>query len=262
MIRVLIIHNNPLVRLGIRSILERDPEIQIGETTQFDEILEQVATTDVVIFDGTLVFYDSYEEYSAAEMVTCMRQVRAHGIVVLVPGVSEEDLFWFLVAGAAACEPDTLSADALVTKVRRVADGEYLITSEVLPPEADDSPGSQVQTGTLPATEPDCIPLEAERCGVTGREIEVLRCVRYGLSNKLIARHLAISDQTVKNHITSALRRLRVRDRTAAVVAVLRLGLITLDDPLPEKALPIEMSDTQNQHVTSSASKKREEVAV
>ena len=64
---------------------------------------------------------------------------------------------------------------------------------------------------------------------LTAREIEVLDYIARGNSNKEIARALKISDQTVKNHITSILRKLAVNDRTQAVVYALRRGWIKLD---------------------------------
>jgi DNA-binding NarL/FixJ family response regulator len=65
---------------------------------------------------------------------------------------------------------------------------------------------------------------------LTPREVEILDCVARGNSNKEIARLLSISDQTVKNHITSILRKLAVNDRTQAVIYALRHGWIKLGD--------------------------------
>ena len=68
---------------------------------------------------------------------------------------------------------------------------------------------------------------------LTPREVEILDCVARGNSNKEIARLLSISDQTVKNHITSILRKLAVNDRTQAVIYALRHGWITIADMPP-----------------------------
>ncbi len=68
---------------------------------------------------------------------------------------------------------------------------------------------------------------------LTPREVEILDCVAQGNSNKEIARILSISDQTVKNHITSILRKLAVNDRTQAVIYALRHGWIRLNDDVP-----------------------------
>lgn len=66
---------------------------------------------------------------------------------------------------------------------------------------------------------------------LSAREIEVLRHVADGRSNKLIGRGLAISEQTVKNHITTILRKLGARDRTHAVVIAASVGFLRLDEP-------------------------------
>jgi DNA-binding NarL/FixJ family response regulator len=65
---------------------------------------------------------------------------------------------------------------------------------------------------------------------LSGREMEVLRLIARGCVNKEIARTLKISDQTVKNHITSILRKMAVNDRTQATVLALRRGMITFDE--------------------------------
>src|SRR5205814_217134 len=108
-----------LLCLGMRSVLERHGMQVVGSSTEQEEILALVAATrpDVVLLDGTLTFGSPYKD-SAAQMITEMRRAGARGIFVLVPDVSEEQLFQFMLSGAAAYELAMLSADALVQKVR------------------------------------------------------------------------------------------------------------------------------------------------
>jgi DNA-binding NarL/FixJ family response regulator len=237
-LRILLVQGSPLLCLGMRSVLERHGMQIVGSSTEQEEILALVAATrpDVVLLDGTLTFDDGYREYSAAWMVAQMRLSGGRGIFVLVPEVNEESLFQFLVAGVAAYERDSLSADDLVQKVRQVALGEYLITSEALQPKAlpfyqkrEQSERAIQKTQPL---QPRIVTLPVPQCRdlseITVREIEVLQCMMEGLTNVQIGKVLRITDQTVKNHITHLLCKLSVQDRTAAVVAAIRLGLLKL----------------------------------
>ena len=116
----------------------------------------------------------------------------------------------------------TATPEEMIHTIERVAQGEYLINDSVL---AKPVLASRVlksfrdlATGDQ-EVEPLFIPLSA-------REVEVLDYIAKGNSNKEIARALSISDQTVKNHITSIMRKLAVNDRTQAVVYALRQGWI------------------------------------
>lgn len=230
MIRVLLVHGNPLFRAGLRSVLERYQDIEIvqerelvvGQAVASSPLIELIAATQpVVLFDGTLTF--SHPDLSAVEAVGQMRRAGAGGILVFAPSLDEEALFRFLVAGAAAIEPPTLSVGDLLEKTRRIAAGEYLISR-----------------ASLCLTCPPAPRLQQSRSCVTPRERTILRQIMQGQANKQIARALGVSPQTVKNHITSVLKKLHVHDRTAAIVLSLRLGLISLDDAEPDDDLILD----------------------
>jgi DNA-binding NarL/FixJ family response regulator len=278
-LRVLIVQNNAILRLGLRSVLERHEMQIVGETVEREEILEKVSTLqpDVVLFDGMLTFHDAYREYSAAQVVAHIRG--SCGIFVMVPHANEESLFQFLLAGAAAYELDTLGCAALVEKVRRVAAGAYLVTDEVLrpvkrptcqrPENVTEQPASLLQTKTRTKKSPHLQPRidtgsVSDISKITGREIEVLQCILHGLGNKQIGARLGISDQTAKNHLTRIHKIFGVFDRTAAVVTALEYGLIALNDPLPDQQaqiIPREMPEAEDNRECTTV-RQREEVAV
>ena len=134
------------------------------------------------------------------------------------------------VGAAAYCTKD-IEADDLIKLIRRVARGEYLINENVL---SRPFVASKVldQFRELPEADQSS---EGVFSPLTPREVEILDYVAQGNSNKEIARILSISDQTVKNHITSILRKLAVNDRTQAVIYALRHGWIRLaegDEPI------------------------------
>ncbi|HEU5425101.1 MAG TPA: response regulator transcription factor, partial [Nitrolancea sp.] len=112
----------------------------------------------------------------------------------------------------------------LIQLVRRVGRGEYLINENVL---QRPFVASRVLDQFRELSQVDEVP-GAVFSPLTPREVEILDCVAHGNSNKEIARLLNISDQTVKNHITSILRKLAVNDRTQAVIYALRHGWIKL----------------------------------
>ena len=119
-----------------------------------------------------------------------------------------------------------IEADELIQVIRRVAHGEYIINENVL---SRPFVAARVLDKFRELTQTDQA-AESVFSPLTPREVEILDCVAQGNSNKEIARQLGISDQTVKNHITSILRKLAVNDRTQAVVMALKRGWLSIDD--------------------------------
>jgi len=124
-----------------------------------------------------------------------------------------------------------ITPDMLVESVHRVACGEYLIGSEGLLPR----PSARIAVPLKTPHRHGEVDLAHAQGGpvstlpISPREVEILDHIARGNSNKEIAKSLRISDQTVKNHITSILKKLSVDDRTAAVVHALRHGWITFE---------------------------------
>ncbi len=224
MIHVLVADRVPLFRCGIRAALENIPECKvIGEATERVGIIQllQEQHPDVIVLDaGLLAPDDLFEVTSALRPLAC-------GLVVLTASADEEQLFQYLKLGAAAYESRDITPACLVDRVRRVVQKEYLLSADAighhrpLPPTAPRTP---------PALK---IRIEAQGPASTSplstREVEILTYIAQGNSNKQIAKSLNISDQTVKNHITSMLKKLSVNDRTAAVVHALRHRWISLE---------------------------------
>ncbi|HUG16090.1 MAG TPA: response regulator transcription factor, partial [Thermomicrobiales bacterium] len=147
------------------------------------------------------------------------------GIIIVTMHEDDEQLFNAIRVGAAAyCTKDVDPAH-IVGLIRRVSRGEYLINENVL---SHPFVASRVldQFRELARIDQQS---ESVFSPLTPREVEILDCVARGNSNKEIASLLGISDQTVKNHITSILRKLQVNDRTQAVIYALRHGWIKLE---------------------------------
>ncbi len=225
-IRVMIIDEQPLFRHGIRSTLEQMGDcLIIGESTDAADMLELARTTnpDVALIDAGLTSAD------ALEVARQMRHLAPQmAIIILTPSDDEERLFQSIKVGAAAYYTRNITPEDLVDAVRRVSQGEYLINDDVL---SKPQLASRVLKSFRElAVEEEDVATKDLYSPLSNREVEILDYIARGNSNKEIAKSLKISDQTVKNHITSILKKLSVNDRTAAVVHALRHGWIKMHD--------------------------------
>ena len=225
-IRVIIIDEQPLFRQGIRATLERMGDCEIvGESTDAADVLELARTCnpDVALIDAGLTSSDPLE---------IARQTRhiapRMAIIILTPSEDEERLFQSIKVGAAAYYTRNITPDELVDAVRKVSHGEYLINDDVL---SKPQIASRVLKSFRELTVEEETPNSKDSYSpLSSREVEILDYIARGNSNKEIAKSLKISDQTVKNHITSILKKLAVNDRTAAVVHALRHGWIKMQE--------------------------------
>lgn len=225
-IRVIIIDEQPLFRAGIRATLEHMGDcLIVGESTDPAELFElaRSSTPDVVLIDAGLTSADPLE--IARQMRHLSPQL---AIIILTPSEDEERLFQSIKVGASAYNSRNITPEDLIDAVRKVSHGEYLINDDVL---------SKPQLASRVLKSFRELTVEEEEGGtkdlyspLSSREVEILDYIARGNSNKEIAKSLKISDQTVKNHITSILKKLSVNDRTAAVVHALRHGWIKMHD--------------------------------
>ncbi len=215
----LLVESVPLLRRGIKTTLENTGEWTVLESVDRTEIIQlaQAHHPECAILDGSMTSPDPLEI-----CWTLREQVQKIGILILDSKPDEERLFIFLVRGASAYEPHTISTEILIDRAQRLSRGEYLIRNDMLlhPPPKTHQHEEKIVNETK-APPPKGL--------LSYREIQMLEHIMKGNSNKEIAKSLSISDQTVKNHITSILKKLCVDDRTAAVVHALRHGWIVLE---------------------------------
>ncbi len=219
---VLIVDDHPLFRQGVRATLEREPDIEVvGEAADGQEAirLSEELAPEVVLIDISLPGLNGLE----VARVIKRRQPQVC-LIVLTVYEDDEQLFNAIKAGASAYSSKDVEPKQLLRMIRAVGHGRYLIDEHVF---AKPHIATRVlhQFRELAAAEEE---LGALFSPLTGREIEILDCIAQGLTNKEIAERLYISSQTVKNHVTSILRKLQVNDRTSAVIYALRRGWIRL----------------------------------
>lgn len=225
-IRVIVIDEQPLFRAGIRATLESTGDCQIvGESTDTIDVLElaRIHNPDVALIDTGLLASDPLEIARQARHL-----VPRMAIIMLTPSEDEERLFQSIKVGAAAYYTRNITPVDLVEAVRKVSNGEYLIQDDVLSkPQLASRVLKSFRELTVEEEESEAKDLYSP---LSSREVEILDYIARGNSNKEIAKSLKISDQTVKNHITSILKKLSVNDRTAAVVHALRHGWIKMGE--------------------------------
>lgn len=222
-VRVLIVEREPLYRRGLAGCLATEPSLLlVGSTADADEGYRLAAETapDVCLIGTTLS--EAPGLAAAAEM---RRRQPAVATIVVAARESDDELVAAIRAGAAAYCGKDVAEDRLIGLVKRAATGEYVINEQLL-----DKPFvaarvlEQFRTAAVSEPEPADPPAP-----LTDRELEILGKVGDGLTNAEIGLALGISGQTVKNHVTSILRKLAVNDRTQAVVTALRRGWLSID---------------------------------
>jgi DNA-binding NarL/FixJ family response regulator len=211
---------------------EHDVKV-VGDVSTSDEALEFIDVTppDVILIDLNLPRTDGLELTRSIR-----RTYPGLGVIVLSQHESDEQAFNALRAGAAAYYSKEIAPAQLAQAIRRVARGEYVINDVMF-----DEPKVAQRILTQFRDMNRDVVTEAEVdfslfSPLSEREIEVLEKIAGGSSNKEIADALGISTQTVKNHISSILRKLSLNDRTQAVIYALRRGWI--DTPSPNVPLP------------------------
>lgn len=221
-IQVLVVDDHPLFRRGIVWSLESENDIEVvGEASDGQEAMQMAdnLALDVMILDINL------PEVNGIEVARIVKRRNPRvGVVMVTMHEDDEQLFNAIRVGAAAYCTKDVDPEQVVGIVRRVARGEYLINENVL---SHPFVASRVLDQFRELARIDQAS-DSVFSPLTPREVEILDCVARGNSNKEIASILGISDQTVKNHITSILRKLQVNDRTQAVIYALRHGWIKL----------------------------------
>ena len=221
---ILLVDDHELFRVGMRNILEREAGFEIiGEAddtrSAFD--LSVQLSPDIILMDLSLPAPGGIETTQRIK-----RELPSAGIIVLAVNEDEDALFDAIKAGAAAFILKDVAPDDLVAIIHRVASGEYLINDKVF---AKPAVASRVlkEFRELAIYGQEAAPIFAP---LSPREVEILDNIAQGMTNKQVAYALSISEQTVKNHMSSILRKLSVNDRTQAGVYAMRQGWIRMPE--------------------------------
>ncbi|MEU8575408.1 response regulator transcription factor [Streptomyces asoensis] len=215
-ITVLLVDDEPLVRVGLRAVLEAQPDISVvGEASDGAAVIPLVRRLrpDVVAMDVRMPLMDGIEATRAV-----LRSVaEPPKILVVTTFESDEYVYEALRAGANGFLLKRARAAEIVHAVRLVAEGDSLLfpaSVRRLAAEHGDRGGNRAAQDTL------------RRAGLTERESEVLRLMARGMSNAEIAARLAVGTETVKSHAGAVLAKLGARNRTQAVITAYESGFV------------------------------------
>jgi DNA-binding NarL/FixJ family response regulator len=215
MIRILLVDDQALFREGLRTLLSVQPGLEVvGEAGNGEEALRLAATLrpDVVLMDLHMPVLDG---------VAATRRLRESWpdcrVIVLTTFDDDEYVFEGLRAGAAGYLLKDVPSDKLVEAIKATAHGESFL-----------QPSVAAKVVAEFARMAERAPSRSESLveSLSDREVEVLRLVAAGKTNREIASALVIAEGTVKNHVTSILGKLGVRDRTQAALKARDLGLV------------------------------------
>jgi two-component system, NarL family, response regulator LiaR len=223
-IRVLIAEDHAIVRKGVQTLLALEKDIEvIGEAANGREAVEQARelNPDVILMDLVMPELDG---------IQAIQEIKAHRpdarVLVLTSFATDDKIFPAIKAGALGYLLKDSDPAELAKAIRQVNAGEYslhpIIARKVLQ-ELNLSPKRASVDQPL-----------------TGREVEVLRMVAQGKSNRQIADELVISLGTVRAHLSNILGKLHLASRTQATLYALREGLASLDDAALENPEPDE----------------------
>jgi NarL family two-component system response regulator LiaR len=210
-IAVLVVDDHPVVRQGLRTFLGLQEGIELaGEAADGAEAVarSEELLPDVVLLDLVLPEVDGIE---------AIRRIRATSpatkVIVLTSHAADAQIFPAIKAGAAGYLLKDVEPSELAEAIRRVHGGEALlhpaVAARVVRELADAGDAAD---------------------SLTERELEVLRLIARGLSNKAIALELGVSEKTVKTHVSNILAKLHLADRTQAALYAVRRRLVDLDE--------------------------------
>jgi DNA-binding NarL/FixJ family response regulator len=224
-ITVMIVDDHPVFRQGLRRVLESEDDLDvIAEVSDGIEAMQlaRQLVPNVMLLDINLPGMNGLQ--IARSLKDLLLDIN---IIMLTAYHDDEQVFHAIRAGASAYFPKDVSPRRLIEAVRLVDQGSYVVEDRVLEkPEVGTwllDQFKQVDSDTLDGDGSLLVSLSP-------REMEILQFIARGKSNKEIAHELGISRQTVKNHMTSILRKLAVNDRTQAAIYALRRGWIRLQD--------------------------------
>lgn len=216
MIRVIVCDDQEIVCQGLSTILNNDSQIQVVATANNgQEVMDLVVAhhPDLVLMDLKMPEVNGIQ--ATQKISSSFPQIK---VLVLTTYDDDEWLFDAIRAGAAGYLLKDTPADALIQAIKGTLEGEtYLdpnVAGKVL-----HNVARQNQT-----------PVSGFHMQLSERETDVLQLMARGLTNADIARELYLSEGTVRNYTSAIFTKLRVNDRTQAVIAALRYGLVNLHD--------------------------------
>ena len=217
-VKVLMVEDHKLMRVGLKSLFEEFPEINIiAEAQGGKEALELIRQNkpDVVLMDIGLPDMTGIE---ATKKI--LDQFEGIKVIMLTSHISEQEVLDSLAAGANAYVMKDINTEILVMVIKTIKDGALWLDPQVVPIIREKN------AGIIPQRQLSRANFKAQHSNLTEREYEVLKLVVDGQSNHEIANTLTISEHTAKAHVCNIIQKMVVDDRTQAAVKALKEGLV------------------------------------
>ncbi len=220
-IEVFVLGRVPQLRRSLEYLLSNEEDILVWGADELDEEILPIlddSPPHVAIID-----IDGFLDSNMSAVRRIKQRLPNTGVILLTSSLNNALIFWALKSQVAACLDRNTGNDGLLGIIRCVASGKYPINDTL-------TSHSQVAEDVLKEFEKTSEQRGASNtfAPLTPREITILEHVAKGYFNKDIAARLDISDQTVKNHVTSILRKLNANSRTEAVIVALRQNVISI----------------------------------
>jgi DNA-binding NarL/FixJ family response regulator len=219
---IVVISPQSMFRTGIEITLSSEPAIQIIDSVDFNNGVEysiENLPPDIAILD-----VDGYENTGFDIAHRLKQRLPNIATIIFTSSPNDEQLFLALKAQAAAYLSKEATTNEIISAIKRVASGEYPINESLRTrPKVAEHVLQKFQELSSRSETEDLA------SSLTKRETEILDYISKGFLNKQIASSLEISEQTIKNHVTSILRKLNANARTEAVVIAIKRGIISID---------------------------------
>jgi NarL family two-component system response regulator LiaR len=215
-ISILLIDDHAIVRQGIRTFLELQPDLTVvseGSSGEEAVTLAKNLAPDVVLMDLVMPGMGGVEATRQVKQISPRSQ-----IIVLTSYHDDEYIFPALRAGALSYVLKDVGAMELADTIRKAAQGESVLHPRVASRVVQEIRGARSDIPNL-------------FTDLSDRELDVLRLIAAGLSNAEIASKLIISEKTVKGHVSNILSKLHMLDRTQAAIFAWQQGLVARRDP-------------------------------
>lgn len=224
-IMVFVVDNQILFRMGIMQALGNEPDFDLKEATPDITLIDLMEKEypDVILFDVDVPSPGGID--LAKKVIQIYPTTR---VIALTSKPDNNQLFEVVKIGAVAYMSKTSTPEELVKSIRDAYSGKYPINDDIFskPVIADQLLQQFKKLSSLNLMENVTVP-------ITRRETEILNYVANGKSNKQIADTLSVSEQTIKNHVSSILRKLNANDRAHAAVLAMHHGWISIEEKKP-----------------------------
>jgi DNA-binding NarL/FixJ family response regulator len=217
-IKILLVEDQKLMRIGIKSLFNDYPELEIiGEALNGKEAIEKakLIKPDIILMDIGLPDISGID--AAKKILENNSNIK---IIILTSHINEQELNASLTAGASAYVIKDINTEYLMNVIKMVKDGAMWIDPHVVPFIREKN------NGIIPPRQISRTVFKQNHSNLTQREYEVLKLVVDGQSNSQIAKSLTISEHTAKAHVCNIIQKLVVDDRTQAAVKALKEGLV------------------------------------